>query len=142
MAVRRLLIVMLILLGISTLLASQVPRETPSDESEDTVTSTAETPATQAEEAAQAKGRLLEPLRITVSDAKIKVIPMRVGDQLPLVVRARTADQVEIPALGLVEPVARGSSANFNILAEEPGNYGIRLLRADRVIGRIEVRKP
>jgi hypothetical protein len=66
---------------------------------------------------------------------------MEVGEQLTLIVRSERADQLEIPGLGLLEPVAPNAPARFDILAEAPGNYGMRLVEADRVVARIEVSK-
>jgi hypothetical protein len=71
---------------------------------------------------------------------KVKVVPIRVGDQLALRVKWNRPGLVEIAALGLLEPVAPGAPARFDILASEQADYGIRLLEPSRLVGRIEVR--
>ena len=88
------------------------------------------------------QGSPLEPVTVDVKGRRVTVVRVEVGDQLPLAVRARKADLVEIPALGLLEPVAPGAPARFDVLAQAPASYGVRLVNADRVIARIEISKP
>jgi hypothetical protein len=134
MAARRLLIVMLLLLVLSTLAGvalgppERAREETGTTETEETTTPTDTVP----------RGELLEAT-IVVRAEKLPVIPVEVGDQLSLLVRSKRADQVAIPRLGLIEAVDPFSPARFDILAEEPGSYRIRLVEADRVVARIEV---
>ena len=52
-------------------------------------------------------------------------------------------DQVEIPRLDLVEPIDRGSPAQFfNLLPDITGALKVRLIEADRTVGRIVVSPP
>lgn len=138
MAARRLLIVMLVLLGLSTLAAAMVgTRPIGERGTGSTIASETETEAPAPPDTVPA-GRELPPVAIEVG-GKVVAVPMRVGDQLALAVRSKGADQVEIPALGLLEPVAPAAPARFDLLAEAPGSYGVRLVAADRLVARIEV---
>lgn len=138
MAARRLLIVMLILLGISTLAAALVPPQSARDESSGS-TATAQTETTPTDKLPNGKAL---SATIAVGGDQIPVVPVKLGDQLTLTVKSDRADLLEIPALGLVEAVAPGSPARFEVLAEERGSYGIRFVEADRVVARIEVEAP
>jgi hypothetical protein len=128
-AARRLVIVMLLLLGISTLAAALVdPPET--DEGDEAAIEPPPLP--------QPRGELVRE-RIDAMEPTPEVISIRVGDQLTLTVTSRRADEVEIPALGELRFVAPLAPARFDFFAREEGTYAIRLLDADRTIGRIEV---
>jgi hypothetical protein len=148
MAARRLLIVMLILLGLSTLAAALMDTDavrndgTGSTVSGESPTSTGGTEPAAASEAEAAKpaGKRLG-LAIDIG-RRVKVIPVKVGDQLTLRVRWNRSGLVEIAALGLLEPVAPGAPARFDLLAREPANYGVRLLDPERLVARIEVSMP
>ena len=140
MAARRLLIVMLVLLGVSTLAAALVGNRPLGEEGTDsTIASETETETIPTDTVPE--GPLLKPLAIDVG-GKVQVIPLEVGEQLTLIVRSKRTDQLEIPALGLLEPVAPNAPARFDILARAPGNYGMRFVEADRLVARIEVSKP
>ena len=137
---------MLVLLGLSTLAAAMVDTRSLRDNGTGSTiageTETQPTTSTTATEP-ESRGRLLEPLAIRVgADRKVVVVPMEVGDQLPLTVRSKASDQLEIAALGLLEPVSPEAPARFDILATAPGTYGMRLVEADDVVARIEVSKP
>jgi hypothetical protein len=139
MAARRLLIVMLVMLGISTLAAALVPPQQSREGEGTTETSPETTPTDTVPE--EPRGRLFRAA-INTSDDRVEVIPLRTGDQLELAVRSRRRDQVELPAFGLIAAVGPDGPALFDVLAEKPGEYAIRLVEADRVVGRIEVRNP
>jgi hypothetical protein len=143
MAARRLLIIMLVLLGVSTLAAALVGNRTIGTGGTDSAASTA---ATETEPAIPPdtvpEGRRLKPVVIEVDKAKRTVVPVELGDQLPLIVRSPKPDLVEIPALGLLEPVNSNAPARFDVFADTTGDYGIRLVDANRIIGRIEVTAP
>jgi hypothetical protein len=127
-AARRLVIVMLVLLGISTLAAALVdPPETDEEEQ-----------ATEPPLPPQPQGELVRK-RIDADERTPEVISIRAGDQLALTVTSGRADEVEIPALGELRFVAPLAPARFDLLAREEGTYAIRLLDAERRIGRIEV---
>lgn len=160
---------MLIVLGISTLLASQAPRQ--QEGGGDQGTETQETQAADAGGGAgsepagtapggaadaaakpgRAKGKQLPEgvpcgtgnscATIDIDAERITVVTVDLGEQLGLTVRSPSAtDLVEIPALGLIDSADPFKPANFDLLADRKGNFGIRLVEADRLIGRIEVR--
>jgi hypothetical protein len=133
MAARRLILILLVLLFVSSLAAALVPIDRSGDStSTPTTTELAKTPP---------EGReIIE--RIDARDRKPERIRMRVGDQLRLTVDGRAPDQVEIPRLDLLEPVDLGAPARFDLLADEPGTYVIRLLEARRTIARLVVSPP
>jgi hypothetical protein len=135
MAARRLIMILLVLLFVSSLAAALVPIDRSSDSSESstaTSTTAAETPRA---------GREIVK-RIDARERKPETIRMRVGDQLQLTVDGSAPDQVEIPRLDLLEPLDLGAPARFDLLADEPGTYTIRLLEARRTIGKLVVRPP
>jgi len=134
MAARRLLIVMLVLLGISILGGALLP----SQRARDRNTTTQSTQETTIKDTLP-RGDLLMRT-IEVSAKKQFVIPVNVGDQLLLAVRSRQPDEVEIPSLGLIEAVDRFTPARFDILATEPGSHPIRLVAAELRVGRVLVR--
>jgi hypothetical protein len=150
MAARRLLIVMLILLGLSTLAAALVPPQA-LREGTTTTTTTEETVATPPDMVAP--GRDLKfKLRVGGKTAPVlscegkarrarSCKPLKVGDQLTLVVSSRRADQLEMPYFGLVDTVGPDQPASFAILPLEPGSYGIRFVSNLRIAARIVVEK-
>jgi len=128
-AARRLIVVMIVLLLASSVAAALVP--IPESASEDSTTTT----TTEATAAGDALERTLR-----ANAERPDTIRVRAGDQLTLEVVSEGYDLVEIPALGQLEDVNRGSPARFNLLLEEPGTYAVRLAEAG-LIGRIEVRQ-
>lgn len=147
MAARRLVIVMVVLLVISAAAAALVPTR---ESDENTVGSTDETEAPAGGTTSEPAGTEAAPddADSSVQTAEIKVgggrkfpvVPITLGEQLSLVVRSKLADQVEIPALGLIDAVGPGAPARFELFPEEAGDLGIRLANAGRVVARIEVR--
>jgi hypothetical protein len=141
MAARRLLIVMLILLGISTLAAALAPTHPPGSDTGTTTTEPAVPPPTP--EAGAGQGRLW----MATIDADSERLPvvgtgrirLHAGDELLLEVRSRRSDQVEIPAFGEIQAVSRDAPASFDLLLDEPGSYNVRLVDAGRNAGRLEV---
>jgi hypothetical protein len=134
MAARRLLIVMLVLLGISILGGTLLP----SQRTRDGTTTTETTEETTVRDTLP-RGRLLERT-IEVPTSRPFVLPLRLGDQLLLRIRSKKPDEVEIPRLGQIEAVDRFAPASFDILATEPGSYPVRLVAADLKVGRILVK--
>jgi len=134
-AARRLVIVMLVLLGVSGLAAALVPPP-PVDEAERERRPEVVAPP------APAPGGELVNAGIDASEDEPEEIRIGVGDQLALTVRSGVADQVEIPALGELEFVGPLAPARFDLIAREEASYAVRLVDADRVVGRIEVRRP
>ncbi len=142
-AARRLLIVMLVLLGISTLAAALVPA--PEDRNgDDETTSTASTASVPEAAAAPAEpeGRLLPPVAITVGGKFLPVVPIQLGDQIELTICSQRTDLVEIPKLGLFEAISPESPARVDVRPEAPGSYGINFVSDGSPAARIDVSDP
>jgi hypothetical protein len=147
MAARRLLIVMLVLLGLSTLAAALVPQRTLRREASTATTTTQPTPT-----AAQPAGRSLQA-PITVGGKKVVVIagpvcvkgkhkcgaPFHVGDRITLQVRSTFPTQLEIRQFGLISFATPEAPAIFELLPREPGTYGILYAPSGDVAARLEV---
>jgi hypothetical protein len=130
-AARRLLILMLVLLGVSTIAAALVPvdRDAGDEETTNTTTTTRQ----------RATGEL-EEKSIDANAKQPKTIRVHVGDQLQLRVKSPRADEVEIPALDELEDVDPDADAHFDLLLFEQGRNPVRLVEAERKIGTIVVR--
>src|SRR6185503_1145027 len=105
MAARRLLILLLVLLGISTLAAALAPVKSDRD-STTTETTGTETTATATEPAASVPAATNAGLfKYTLdADAKnSKPIQLYVGEELQLTVTSKLYDQISIPELGQVQ---------------------------------------
>jgi hypothetical protein len=147
MAARRLLIVMLILLGLSTLAAALVPQHSLRDGS---TTGTTATQPTQSTTTPAQTGRALTA-PITVGGKKIPVVagpvcvrgecdqPIHVGDQLSLRVFARKQAELEIPSFGLVGVASKDAPALFQLLFDEPTTVGIVFTSTGQPAAKIEV---
>jgi hypothetical protein len=138
MAARRLLVVMLVLLGISTLAAAFIPTESADDEQTESTAS--ESTEAQAPDPLP-EGELLPPVRIEVGGKTLPVVRLDLGDQIELVITSRRTDLLEIPAIGVVEPITPDRPTRIDFLARNTGSFGIRMIEADRVVARIEVGK-
>jgi hypothetical protein len=138
MAARRLVIVMLVLLGISTLAAALIPtpdRSGPSTDSTDTIASLPEQP-----QPSQAAGRLVSrKIRIDDKPAIVRVHP---GDELRLTVSGPFADDIEIPAFGLTTTMTPYAPATFDVIVPEAGSFAIRAVQTGRPVGRIDSQPP
>src|SRR5829696_622196 len=122
MAARRLLIVMLVLLGLSTLAAALVPQGT-LNEGDTTGTTTTQPTTTNATVPNPA---FLRPTKITVGGKKFPVVsPVAVGSQLTLLVRSRFPSEIAIPGFGLIGFATPNTPARFALLADTPGSFGI-----------------
>ena len=161
MAARRLIIVMLVLLGLSALLAVQLPQQSRETRSGTESTTTTESTATAPPEKAPAvpPPPAAEPVAsgkqpvdilcgedqcatIQIDPELTAVVPVTEGQQLTLLVKSpRATDLVEIPALGLIDSVTPDKPAIFDLFADRVGDYGVRLVEGDRLIGRVEVRQ-
>ena len=126
MAARRLLIVMLVLLGLSTLAAALIPQSGPreGETTESTTQATTTTPTTTADEPA---GRTLTA-KILVGGKKLPVVagpvcaerkrrcePIHVGDQLTLLVHSKVPTQLELAEFGQFAFAARQAPARFEV---------------------------
>ena len=135
MAARRLLIIMIVLLVLSSLAAVLIPVK-PAPEPKAHPTTTTERAIPPPPEGALVK-RVIDAA--AKHPATIRLAP---GDQLDLEVRSPRPDQVEIPGFGELEDTDPDFAAHFDLLAFDPGTFPIRLVRANRVIGRIVVSMP
>ena len=128
-AARRLIIILLVLLGISSLtalLASPIEQrnEQPVDD------------RTSSTDAVKASGAVLDnelqafgrPLSITAS----------AGDRLSLAVKSTEPTAISIPGLGLSGYAAPGAPATFDLILYRPGRYAIRR-GDDTKIGEVTV---
>jgi hypothetical protein len=61
------------------------------------------------------------------------------GDVVHLAVKHDTADSVEIRGLDLIRTVDPDTPAEFDLLADAPGNYDIVLLTDEETIGTLRV---
>ncbi|HEX3292153.1 MAG TPA: hypothetical protein VHR38_00290 [Solirubrobacterales bacterium] len=123
MAARRLLIVMLVLLGVSTLAAALVPQRTLRDGATNGTTGTQPTTTATAEPTNPAFRR---PTKIIVGGKKFPVVaPVSAGDQVTLLVRSRFPAELTIPEFGLVGFATPDTPARFELLLDNPGTIGI-----------------
>jgi hypothetical protein len=147
MAARRLLIVMLVLLGLSTLAAALVPQHALRGGSTgSTTTQSAQSTTTPS----PAAGRSLSA-RIKIGGKKIPVVagpvcvggkcgkPIHVGDQLSLEVFARKQTELEIRSFGLIGVASKTAPALFQLLFNEPTNIGVVSTATDQPVAKIEV---
>jgi hypothetical protein len=153
MAARRLLIVMLVLLGLSTLAAALIPqsglREGETTESTTQATTTTTTTA-------QESARRTLTAKILVGGKKFPVVagpvcaerkprcePIHVGDQLTLLVHSKVPTQLELAEFGQFAFAARQAPARFELLLTTAGRFGIAYADASPekplVAARIEV---
>jgi len=140
MAARRLLIVMLVLLGLSTLAAALLPQRTLN---QDGTTGTTTTQATTTAPAATPNFAFLRPTKITVGGKKFPVVsPIHVGDQLRLLVRSRVPAEIEIPEFGLVGFASPYPPARFELLPDTPGTFGILFAASNKPAAQIRVVAP
>jgi hypothetical protein len=135
MAARRLLILMLAVLAVSTLAAVLfAPRPEP-------VNTTAPERDDDTASGPNTGGRLIE-VRVRTGGLRAETVRLRPGDQLELTVRSRNDGQVEIPRFGLIEDAGPGMPARFSLLMSEPGSFAVRLAGRRREVTRIEVSAP
>jgi hypothetical protein len=148
MAARRLLIVMLVLLGLSTLAAALVPQHSLRN---GTTASTTTTRPTTTATAKPRPGRSLS-VEILVGGKKVPVVasplckarkprcePLHVGDQLSLQVLSKKQAELEIPTFGLLGVATANAPALFQLLPREPGTIGILFTSPREVAARVEV---
>jgi hypothetical protein len=149
MAARRLLIVMLVLLGLSTLAAALVPQHSLRDSTTGSTTTTQPAETTTTPKAAA--GRSLR-VKIAVGGDKVPVVanpicrkpkaacePLHVGDQLSLQVFSKTQAQLEIPVFGLIGVASSNTPALFEILPQQAGRIGVLFTSPRKVAATIVV---
>lgn len=135
MAARRLLILMLVVLAVSTFGAALIaPRPERGSGTATTTTQRDRSPMP----ARDAPGLLIEA-RVQTGTPRAETIHLQPGDQLELTVRSRTAGQVEIPRFGLLEDVGHNQAARFSLLLGEPSSFEVRLAGSGRTVAHVEV---
>jgi hypothetical protein len=67
-------------------------------------------------------------------------VSAEVGDLIRLEVTGDLIDQVLIERLDRIESIEPTTPARFEIIPETPGVYPIRLVEADRRIGRLDIK--
>jgi len=129
---RRFLLLVAVLMGLTALAASIAPRQPLVRDGDRRAATPTPTPLPVAAESLQPVERTLftseNPARVAVREGQI----------LQLTVRGSEVDSVML--LDEIEPLERDSPALFEVLADEPGEYPIELLDADRRIGTLVVR--
>ena len=134
MAARRLILAMIVLLVISSVAAALIPVERRAGRSStSTETSTVDQPGPTGE---------LVNATLGTGGKKPQTVAIKLGDQLALRVTSKVSDQVEIPALGELEPVDRDAPARFDLLPFEPGRYVVRVVSSGEPAGWIVVTRP
>ena len=134
MAARRLLIVMLVLLGLSTLAAALVPQRTLNERTgttattQSTATTTASTPTA-----------IPAQVAITVGPKKLPLVQARVGDQFTLLVTSIRPREISIPEFGLLGFATPDTPARFVLLSQTPGTFGILFAASGKVAAKLDV---
>jgi hypothetical protein len=149
MAARRLLIVMLVLLGLSTLAAALVPQHALRGDTTTRATTTQTTESTTTPAPPPGRSLMVEILvggkKVPVvadtlcNKRKLKCEPLHVGDQLSLQVLSKGQAELEVPAFGLIGVASANAPAFFQLLPREPGTIGVLFTSPRRVAARIEV---
>jgi hypothetical protein len=131
---RRFLLLVAVLMGLTALAASIAPRE-PLIQERDRRAATATPTATPQPVPAKA----LQPVERTIFTAENPArVAVREGQIIHLTVRGSEVDSVML--LDEIEPIEADSPAEFEVLADEPGEYPIELVDAERQIGTLVVR--
>jgi hypothetical protein len=139
MAARRLLIVMLVLLGLSTLAAALVPQHSLRDGTTSSTTTTR--PQTTAQPVSTPS--YVPPTKIRVGGKQFPVVsPVRVGQQLVLLVASRVPTQLAIREFGQLGFAAPDAPARFELLPTVPGTFGVQFEPSGKVAARIQVVAP
>jgi hypothetical protein len=139
---RRLLLVVAVLMGLTALAASIVPRDpgrldprSPAPQTSPTRTPPKPEPA---------GGGKVTTVKAVFSTTERKRAPKRVvaevGDLVEVRVGGDVVDSVSVEGLTDVVPIDPDSPAEMQLLADEPGVYPVSLLGAERLVGRLDIR--
>jgi len=77
--------------------------------------------------------------RLSVDDGPSTAVRVARGDIVRLEVTGDVLDSVELDGLDRIEVIEPVTPALFEVLAERPGTYPIRLVAADRRIGQLVI---
>jgi hypothetical protein len=128
---RRFLLLVAVLMGLTALAASIAPRE-PLVRERGSATPTP-TPT------AAAEANAVRTVEKTISaDAGHARVVVREGDLVRLTIDATEVDNVSV--MDAIQPVEADSPAVFELLADRPGQYPIRLEESGRRVGTLVVR--
>src|SRR5688500_15641429 len=130
---RRFLLIVAVLMGMTALAASIAPRD-PALRERGGATPTA-TPSPG--EPAPADGVLEPRVELIAADAAPRRVVAERGELLELVVASTEIGSVSLEGLDRIDAVDPDSEARFQILAEAPGQYPIRLLDSERRVGTL-----
>jgi hypothetical protein len=143
MLARRLLILIAVLMGLTALTAGLAPRQAP-DETQPTPT-----PGQQsAEPAAPADDSVADELAepgvtqhvIDASEgARAERITARTGERVRITVEGPVLDSVELGDNVAIAQISPEAPASFELLPDKPADYDIRLVEADRRVGRLVI---
>jgi hypothetical protein len=126
---RRLLLFAAVLLLLATLAAGVAPRQ-PLPE-----------PPPSALPAAPGRADAPVERRISAEPGARTAVSVRQGQLLRLEVTGDVLDSVELQGLDRMDGIEPLTPARFEVLAERPGVYPIRLVEEDRPIGRLVIRR-
>jgi hypothetical protein len=126
MATRRLLLFVVLLVVIGAVASATVPREQ----------DTPERPTTPEPAPVTPQADIVEAKLPGKSDVRA-----RVGDIVQLEVSHDAQDEVQIPTLGVSEPVDPGLPAQLVFDADRPGRFAVTLRDAEKRIGTVEVQE-
>jgi hypothetical protein len=77
---------------------------------------------------------------LPAADGRAVTLRPRPGDIVELRVISDRIDNVEVPDLGILEPVDENSPAILNFIVDKPGTYDVRLQSQEKLVGRLVVR--
>jgi hypothetical protein len=137
-AARRLVIVMLVLLAVSTLAAAFLPPPHP----DSTTTTETRRRGPRPKPVPVPPSGLLLASRMHLTARTPKTVRVELGDELRLSVAAPFGDDVEIPRLGLTAAVTPFAPAQFDLFAGELGSFGVRGVDSGLPGGRILMGRP
>ena len=137
---RRFLLLVAVLMGLTALAASLAPRDPAVRDASDAERRRA-TPVPQVAEPAPpaAPDEAATNVRtISADDERPPRVVVAAGEVVELEVAGSIVDSVEL--MGRIDAIDPDSPARFSVLADEPGEYPITLVDANRRIGTLEVR--
>ena len=126
MATRRVLLFVVLLVVIGAVASATVPRE---QDTRERPTTPEPAPVTPAADVVEAKLPGKRDVRA------------RVGDIVQLEVSHNAQDEVQIPTLGVAEPVDPGLPAQLVFDADRPGRFAVTLRDAEKRIGTVDVKE-
>ncbi len=138
---RRIIGLILLLIGISVAMSLFAQRRTP----ETSKTETSRTSTTDPEIIEPSGGERTLKASINVdrkNGSRAEPIRVKLGQRVVLSVASSTPDQVEVSGYGLIKPVSDRASARFDFIADIPGKHKIKLLDAGSEIGLLIVKAP